>query len=369
MERHSVPQNIMDIEFKLFGSLTVRQFTTVAATFVIALLIYLLQLPEIVAIPIIFFVVIIGLAISFLTVNGQPFSVWFNNFIASMFSSQRKVYRKTANVTPQARPKQPVQAKVAAPRTRARLQTKAEDPLKNAKFDSEQQFNANVRVDDILEGGAGLDKYFADKAAANLGNYNLKPAPQPAPAANIQVPKAPGNVQARQAEELPSPAPVPAAQPSSKLKIKEVPLQTAAQLAPKTVAAAAPSTAEITAPQPQPATPSPQPAAAQPPSTTESLIAALPTTSNMHLKPNQIAGFIETAAGQPLDNAQVVIKDATGKLVRTGASDVKGRFAIATSLANGDYRVEISKTGFEFPEYKLQLTGGTLPAYKYIAKN
>ncbi len=94
MEKHAIPQNIMDVEFKLFGSLTVKQFMSLSGGIIIALFIYFFPILIIVKIPIMAFSVVLGLAMAFVKVNGQDFSRWFTSFVKAMFSSQKYVWKK-----------------------------------------------------------------------------------------------------------------------------------------------------------------------------------------------------------------------------------------------------------------------------------
>lgn len=86
----------MDVEFKLFGSLTVRQFLYLAGSIVLAVMIYFIQLPLILGLPIIASVILIGLAMTFVTVNGQSFSRWFSSFVLALFTPQKYVWKKQA---------------------------------------------------------------------------------------------------------------------------------------------------------------------------------------------------------------------------------------------------------------------------------
>ncbi len=85
----------MDVEFKLFGSLTVRQFVSLAGGITFAAIIYFLKLPIVLSFPLILFSVLLGFGVAFMTVNGQPFARWFKNFVVAMFSSQKYVWRKS----------------------------------------------------------------------------------------------------------------------------------------------------------------------------------------------------------------------------------------------------------------------------------
>lgn len=95
MEQHPIPKNIMDVEFKLFGNLTVRQFIYVASAFVGGAFVYMLQLPSFITFPIIGVVAFLGIAFAFFEVSGQPFAKWFTNFMFVLITPQRKVWKKS----------------------------------------------------------------------------------------------------------------------------------------------------------------------------------------------------------------------------------------------------------------------------------
>lgn len=93
---HAVPQNIMDVEFRLFGRLTFRQFGIVFVGFVLAFLSYLFFKP----IPIlkwilIGFFVLISWMVAVWKINGMSFESWLINYLIALFSTQRSVYKKS----------------------------------------------------------------------------------------------------------------------------------------------------------------------------------------------------------------------------------------------------------------------------------
>ena len=98
MERHAVPQNIMEVEFKLFGALTVKQFAYLAASLMLALMIYFLPIPGALRFVLIIITVLLGIFLSLIKINGQYSSVWLTNFIVAMFTSQERVWKKTGIV-------------------------------------------------------------------------------------------------------------------------------------------------------------------------------------------------------------------------------------------------------------------------------
>jgi hypothetical protein len=101
MKQHAVPENIMDVEFKLFGSLTAKQFGYIIAGGGIALFFYyFFKSLNTTFLGWIFVVlsVILGLSLALIRINEQPFEVWLGNFLSAMFSSQKRVWKKSKKV-------------------------------------------------------------------------------------------------------------------------------------------------------------------------------------------------------------------------------------------------------------------------------
>lgn len=92
-KQHAVPQNIMDVEFKIIGELTMRQFTYIAVFAVFAYIAKLL-VPQ----PFTWFFVIglglTGLALAFVPVEDRGLDEWVVNFINAVNSPTEKIWRK-----------------------------------------------------------------------------------------------------------------------------------------------------------------------------------------------------------------------------------------------------------------------------------
>lgn len=92
MKQHSVPQEIMSVEFNLFGSMNIRQFGYVAASGAIAYLAYLI-LPG--------FLKWVGAVVSILfglTLAFAPgFDNMLTNFLLTLKRPTRRVWKKTPN--------------------------------------------------------------------------------------------------------------------------------------------------------------------------------------------------------------------------------------------------------------------------------
>lgn len=101
MKQHSVPENIMDVEFKLFGSLSAKQFGYIIAGGCVALFFfYIFKALNSIFLGWIFggLSVMLGLSLALIRINEQPFEVWLANFLTAMFSSQKRVWKKEKNV-------------------------------------------------------------------------------------------------------------------------------------------------------------------------------------------------------------------------------------------------------------------------------
>ena len=94
-QQHAVPQNIMSVEFKLIGDLTVRQFTYLAGGIVISFLINRLGLPVFFRYPIAGVFLLGGIGMAFLPIQDRGLDQWIKNFLVSVFSPQQRVWKKS----------------------------------------------------------------------------------------------------------------------------------------------------------------------------------------------------------------------------------------------------------------------------------
>ena len=143
MDRHPVPQNIMEVEFKLFGALTVRQFGYLAGGLILSLLIFFTGIPTILKFVLMLISSVLGLFLGLVKINGQSSSVWLTNFIIAMFTSQERVWKKTG-VVPEV-----FQEKVQKTREETLMKAKKEGGVKASvtpltKFESAP---SNLKVD------------------------------------------------------------------------------------------------------------------------------------------------------------------------------------------------------------------------------
>jgi len=96
MRQHAIPQNILDVEFKIFTKFTLKEFAYLAIGIGTGgLFLYLYakdRIPAIIAIPI--FIVTSGMGIFFalVPINDQPADKFLRNFLAAIRKPTRRVW-------------------------------------------------------------------------------------------------------------------------------------------------------------------------------------------------------------------------------------------------------------------------------------
>jgi len=96
MQQVVVPQ-FLDVEDKIIGPVTVRQFIEmVIGAIFIAILYRLLYLPYFLASAFVVFIII--MIIAFAKINGQVFHIFMLNFFQTMINPKLKIWRKKATL-------------------------------------------------------------------------------------------------------------------------------------------------------------------------------------------------------------------------------------------------------------------------------
>jgi hypothetical protein len=90
MEPHPVPQNILDVEFKLFGAFTLKQFGKILIGCLGGVGIFLININPVVKIPLILISVFTGILMAII----PNFGIWVNGFLKALFISPRYVWVK-----------------------------------------------------------------------------------------------------------------------------------------------------------------------------------------------------------------------------------------------------------------------------------
>jgi hypothetical protein len=95
-KQHAVPQNIMDVEFKLIGDLTMRQFFYLLVFVGGAYVMYVLGLPGIIRIPGMLISILAGVAFAFMPVEDRGLDEWIVYFSKAVFTDLQRVWHKKA---------------------------------------------------------------------------------------------------------------------------------------------------------------------------------------------------------------------------------------------------------------------------------
>jgi len=93
-KQHAVPQNIMDVEFKIIGELTMRQFIYLLIFCGIGYFIYSTGLPAFVKWPLILLLVGSGAGFAFVPVQDRGLDEWIISFFKLMYAPNQMVWRK-----------------------------------------------------------------------------------------------------------------------------------------------------------------------------------------------------------------------------------------------------------------------------------
>ncbi len=93
--KHPVPQNVMDVEFKVVGDLTVRQIVYIAIGFSIAYIFYRSGLPVVWQYGLAIFMVLLTLAVAFVPYEDRGLDKWLVIFIRSMFGPTQMIWQKS----------------------------------------------------------------------------------------------------------------------------------------------------------------------------------------------------------------------------------------------------------------------------------
>ncbi|MBA3723971.1 MAG: PrgI family protein [Candidatus Levybacteria bacterium] len=98
MDQHPIPQDVTGFQFKLIGTMTVKQFGYVAAGVIMAVIIY--YLPINAAWAIVLKVILVplfgasGVIVSFVPIDGRPIDTMASNFAKALFSPNQYVYKR-----------------------------------------------------------------------------------------------------------------------------------------------------------------------------------------------------------------------------------------------------------------------------------
>lgn len=95
MEMHAVPQNIMQVEFQLFGNLTIREFSIIAAGGILAFVTYSMGFPAVIQWPLVIMFAGGGILIAKYKINDRNLEGYLFSFFNAMMAPQKMVWKKS----------------------------------------------------------------------------------------------------------------------------------------------------------------------------------------------------------------------------------------------------------------------------------
>ena len=97
-KQHPIPQNLMDVEFKIVGDFTVRQFTYLVAAGLPMYAIYQSPIQGFIKTVLLFVLGLLGFLLVFVPIDDRGMDVWIVNFFKAVYANNRRVWRKTTFV-------------------------------------------------------------------------------------------------------------------------------------------------------------------------------------------------------------------------------------------------------------------------------
>jgi len=407
MERHSVPQNIMDVEFKLFGSLTVRQFANLAICIVSAVLVYFFNIPAFIKWPIIILLVMLGLALALVKINGQSFGTWMGNFIVAMFTSQRKIWRKSPKVPeiltktykPQVSKEQIVASrkKELPPFLREDIQ-KTRDIVDSEEEQRLKSLEAYI-YDNSKSSGLGVTPTASSteekSPVVNPSEMSMGTSQNPVQEGLYSFPQSDSYAVVGKSLNNQNPrsmrktfhknlATKVGALDSLVSDIEQPSETTTPPLSPKQPTSSASSEELLEANKILQERIKELTERAKVSPNDKSITDKLKELENkldemqsnseitggkvISQKPNVISGVVASKNEEFIPEVRVLIKDKRGYLVRSLVTDSHGYFVTTTSLPDGDYFIELESSKYSFDRFKVTLDGRVKDIYKFSAK-
>lgn len=214
MEQHPIPQDVTGFQFKLIGTMTVKQFGYVACGVIMAVIVYYSPIQSFFGIILKFILIPLfgssGVIVAFVPVDGRPIDLMTTNFVKAVFSPNQYVYQRQGrqlSFTAVADVKTPT-----AKKAQEKAQTKS--PTANKSIDAKEE---KLRALFLNSGGRAKNE-MDKKEAAFLKTLTMPSSPMPAAQPAIPQP------------QLPNPTPLSGFKPAINPISKPIIQSTTAQL-------------------------------------------------------------------------------------------------------------------------------------------
>lgn len=382
MREHPVPQDITGYNFHIIGNMTIKQFAEVGAGVVLAVIIYVTNLPFIIKLPLMAIVAGLGAIAAFVPVEEQPVDHWIVVFFKTLYKPTKYFWRKKDNIpapfTFEAnQPKTALEEEVDLdPARRERVKEYMVSITPSPVFDEYETYEQN-RLNTILsqfgDKNTPQRQQLTDYSQANQSAVTTQPTESyltstPVSVPDTTVPEVTPVITPPTMEEYlptPQPSPMPVDQLPSQPSIQED--QISAQVVIPELEAIRVENQSLPL---QPATTPLEVNQARELITNQTPTTQLDTTGlqnatqNINLpfpsppnKPNKVVGMVLTPANELINDAIVEIKNRLGQVVRAVKTNSLGQFFITTPLPEGEFILEVEKEGYQFNQLQLILEG------------
>jgi len=171
MKQHTVPQNIMSVEFKIVGDLTVRQFIYISIAGGLCFLVYLSFFPFILKFLLIVIFLLLGVLVTFAKINERPFDQWITNFVAAILLPTERVWRKESKV-----PEYLIDHTLSTTQTNNKIDatevtgySKVINYIHSRRLPTDDKYKPNTKMDiEEIKMMTGIDRLFVQEAQKKL---------------------------------------------------------------------------------------------------------------------------------------------------------------------------------------------------------
>ncbi|GIW58738.1 MAG: hypothetical protein KatS3mg086_023 [Candidatus Dojkabacteria bacterium] len=333
MEPHPVPQNILDIEFKLFGSFTLKQFGKMLIGCMVGLFFFILPINFFVKFPFVAGSILIGV----LSALVPTFQTWIMGFAKALFISPRYVWikdkvnyellNKSSSVKPDKETLQAAKNRKKIDISEIPLDklfaTQTETSTQQSDADKDQVKDQNFQRVYTQEFQNEKNKLVNPEQKQNFQNQNSLSPEQEINILQNQLENldmADPNYKAKSEELM-----MKIAEVRSKVKLRGRYDQVARQ--------------------------------------GENLVDAQGRKLNDYSQ--EIFGIVVDRQENPIEAAKIIFQDVqTGKQF-SAITDQTGKFSTQQKLPMGTYIVSIQHPKFKFNNYKIVVSKEKLPTYKF----
>lgn len=401
MKAHAVPQDVMNLEFKLFGNfLSLREFIFIAVGVALAWFFYILMqkgvLPGLLAVPAILLFGLGGIMMGLVPIQDRPLDQWIVNYIAAIRRPTQRVWKKsgfqstqtTGPDTPSVITKNHVVTPPSAsgPSSFTAGITQPPKQADTATIDVEKNESAEItRIQQTIAAveterpaiGPSSDTASAQAPAATptqppAGQTASRPQAATGPAQGIQGDTVSISLDSIQKNTISSVRPDPVQSVTSDPSLNKPSLN---KIEPHIQMAAAKQSKMIRPQDMKDMTPNPPPQPvpqhsrlhpSEGPNKTldidDNNIKDYATTiTGIETQKNTINIVVKDTKGLILPGVVCVIKNPQGDPVRAAISNVLGQILNNVPLKDGTYKISLTKQGYIFPEITRTLKGNIYP--------